>query len=437
VTTFAQCPRAWHFRWVRGFKEPPSLAQQRGNHVHKGAEHTLNNRGDILDNEWGRYVESMVPHLPIGQKDILVEKKIWIDTAPGLPRWLGYIDLIDNSRTISEYLRITDHKTTSNFRYAKTPKELLEDTQLMSYARWCFVTGFEEEFIEVGHLYIKTAKKTPKKPKVKPVYITVDQGHVASIWERDLVLVEEMVRAAEIENTDLLEAKGTETGYCKKYRGCPHRSRCGLQGSVSLFGNGKGNGKGTEIMTSFLQRMKDKKAKANGATKPPTGVLASDAASRTTEPDTEPEESEPTAAEQKKAAAAAKKKAAADKKAAAAKKKAAAAKKKAAAPAVEGFTLYINCAPVKDNSAEFSPTLFEDWLSPIVMELNETVSEKGLSDYRHLPYAEEKALFAVAVNESLKEMPPQMIVNSGTPGAKDALAVLIPHASLVVRSFHG
>lgn len=104
-----------------------------------------------------------------------------------------------------------------------------------------------------------------------------------------------------------------------------------------------------------------------------------------------------------------------------------------------GFTLYIDCIPTKDTeNSGLEPTLFEDWITPIVLSMNEIVlKEKNLPHYQLLPYAEEKAMFSIAVNESAERLPPMMVLNSGTPGAKDALGVLIPHASKVVRALRG
>jgi hypothetical protein len=92
--------------------------------------------------------------------------------------------------------------------------------------------------------------------------------------------------------------------------------------------------------------------------------------------------------------------------------------------------------PVKDvgDDAEFS--LFEDWITPVVTQLNQEVQQgKGLPDYRLLPYSEEKAMFAAGLSAVVSSLPSVMIVNTGTPGAKDALGVLIPHASRVIRAF--
>ena len=207
-------------------------------------------------------------------------------------------------------------------------------------------------------------------------------------------------------------------------------------------------------MGNFLARLKAKKqgtkapastngsngseVKAKAANVPkidkPEGVLADDAPSRETPVKTEEEIAAEVALEkaQKNAEKARKKAAAAAKKAT----KKTTAKKKT--PTREGLHLFIDCMQIKDlnNNTGLDPTLFEDWIGPIVENLNaETLEHKKLPDYRLLPYAEEKAAFATAITARIDNLPQYMIVNTGTPGAKDALGVLIPHAVEIVKGF--
>ena len=467
VDTYTACPRAWHFGWPRGFKTPPTAAMQRGTHIHSAAEFTVKHNGTLPTNQYAPYAEAMLPFLPIGQPKVLVEQPIRLETGPGLPPWIGYIDLLDDSRTLSPYLRITDHKTSSDFRYAKTPAELAENTQVISYAKYVFDSGHDEELVQVGHLYVHTkGDALPKRslPKVLPVFTEVGRAQVEQVWARDLGTIEEMVRAAEVENTDLLEPRGTSNGQCQKYGGCPHRARCGISASPKI-GTKREKEPGT-MSNNFLARMQAAAAaKAGGtpseaasvpqavakpvtpppaapqAAKPATGVLPPDAPSRTTpikakvapveapavDPRQEIIDKWPDADAEQAAAAPAP-----------AKRPIGRPRKEKALTSDQGFVLFIDCMPVKDTGGD-TTTMFEDWINPIRLTLNdEAMKAKNLPDYRLLPFAEEKALFAIAVNEQVGGgMPAALIVNSSSPGARDALDVLIPHARLVVRGLRG
>jgi len=105
----------------------------------------------------------------------------------------------------------------------------------------------------------------------------------------------------------------------------------------------------------------------------------------------------------------------------------------------KSFALYIDCMPTKDLDAEMEPTLFEDWVQPLVMTLNEeAMKASNLPDYRLLPFSQEKVALSLAINEAItKSMPSAIVILSSSPTAKDALGVLIPHARQVVRGLRG
>lgn len=516
VESWNACPRKWHFEKVRGFKEPPTAAQQRGTAIHAVAEYAVNHAGAMPDSPYVPFGQAMLPYLPIGQPRVLAEYKMNLATAPGLPPWFGVIDLVDDSRSMSKYLRITDHKTSSDFRYAKTPEELRENTQVACYAKWVYETGHDEEFVEVGHLYIHTKGDTiPKRkpPRILPVYTLVDQPQVERVWARDLLSVEAMVQATSIANTDLLEPRGTSNGTCTKYGGCPHRQRCGIRENAPS--NRKLTKDQPATMSAFLAKITAAKAAnpalaaaaaAANASKPaeaasapatapkappaaaaapaagavagpakgiaaalaakaqaaraaaPTGIMPPDAASRVTpvkakgtvappppadeggEEGDDVDHAVPTGAaeggdpEPVTAPAPEKRPVGRPKKGSTV----------SVAPGTlsafatrSGFALYVDCMPVKDTSGTGS-MMFEDWVAPIIASLNEEVqTTKSLADYRMLPFSEEKTLFALAINAAISSMPPALVVNSSASRARDALDVLIPHASLVVRGLRG
>lgn len=537
VQAWTACPRAWHFRWVRGFKEPPTLAQQRGTLIHSLAENVVVSRGAALesqdfqknlDGKWNNphapYALALLEHVPYREERILAERKFMLDTAPGLPPWMGFIDLIDDTRTRRQNLSIGDYKTTSDLRYAKTPAELQEDPQMTSYGRYIYDAGHDEPEVDVGHFYVHVKSDGPPKrslPKTLPVFTTITPEIIAVSWDRDLLKVEAMVRAAEHDKTDTLEPLGTSNGQCSKYGGCPHRARCGITSQPFSFKSKTPTSPQTPkdpTKMNFLDTLKAK-AKTNGVTpgtaaapapatkttnpapaaaaKPAAsgflgalkkaeagagatqtgfqGVLAPDAAPRVTStekipdkaPDTAPQtdengddidHAEPTGASEVGAAAEAAREEAAAKK----KGRPAGSKNKpktedepktdaylegtakrgtvGAAPNTRpatraGFALYIDCYPAKELGREQMPVLFEDWIAPLRAALNERVMEaSNLPDYRLLAYAQEKVAISEAVHGAMAQgMPAALVVSASSPGARDVLDVLIPHATLVVR----
>ena len=216
VTTFERCQRLWWFQKIAGFRLPQSKAMKLGTDVHSAIEHYLI-YGRIRDDEFAKFIVSLKSHLPAPNDNCLVELPIKLLTIGSLP-WLGYVDLIEYE---ASPMRVRDYKTTSDFRYAKTPDELSRNTQLISYAEWCYQEGYVGE-IELGHTYVHTKRKTPT---VKPVNVIVDREHVRSEWNKKLAVVEKMIVVAEC--TEATDVKPTVTA-CGMYGGCEQKARCGV-----------------------------------------------------------------------------------------------------------------------------------------------------------------------------------------------------------------
>jgi hypothetical protein len=467
---YLRCKRYWYFGWRDRIERPTTEPQQRGKDIHKETEHYLLT-GEFRDSEYTEaklnyrpYVESLAPHLPPPKsEELIIEQRIWMPTIPGV-HWLGFIDI---GYSGGEMLQIKDIKSTSNFRYNKTPEELSENIQLLSYARWAYEELDYRLPIEIGHYYVKTTKgKVPKKPKVKPVSCVVDRDHVSSRWDALLPVVEEM-RVVSETVTSAHDLPPTVSA-CGMYDGCPFQAKCGITASdffASAFGNK--NKKGKDKMSSFLSKLKKAKSSV------PEGIVSDDAAPR----ETTGEEAEKIRAQaeekaQKAAAAKAKKE---EKKAKAAAAKAKKAKKEAEAAEAEaeneadseteptettetsapktrkrksngsngsngsntkGFVLYIDCQPVKNvNDDGPPPTLFEDWFATVAEKMNAIAAEsnEGLASYWGLGFADQKALLTHVVEQACEKLPTAMIASSSSLGARDALSLLIPHAHHVIR----
>ncbi len=513
VGLFERCNRWWWWEKVAGHRLPPSPAMLRGTGIHSSIEHYLLH-GNMLDNEWKKYVVAAKPHLPEPGSNMLLEQKIVLDTGySGVP-WIGYIDLLEHNR---DPLRVRDYKTTSDFRYAKTPHELSCNTQMVSYARFCYEEGHVGQ-IELAHLYLHTRRKTPT---TKCVSALVNKDSIEKEWDQRLGTVGDMIAAATIESGEDISPNPSS---CGMYGGCPHRARCGISDSDSpLKRIGLAQGK-KETTMSFLDRLKAKQAEktgTNGQTAPPapitavpvveaapapppppvqavipTGITPPDAPARTTDVETAEAIQAAAApkatrgrkkmtAAQKAASKAARAKAVAEaaEAEAIALAKAEAAEAEAAlpapspvtdapaptpaveaapvptppsppspavqaaqqapvaaaapvpapvpAPAPAGLTLYVDCMPVKPSNSDY--TLFEDWFMAIASEIAEAAE---IVDYRLLPYAEEKAALtqAIIAAHTSNNLPKVMVVNTGSMGAKDALTVLSPYASQIIRS---
>jgi RecB family exonuclease len=427
---FKRCQRYWYYGWIEKVERPTTPAQQRGTDIHAESEHYFK-KGTVRDSSYTEaslnyrpYVEALIPYLPTPGPEVLVEQRIDMDTGLGVS-WIGFIDIAWEEESWNGII-VRDIKSTSDFRYAKTPSELMGNIQAVSYAKWLFDVTEHDGDIDVGLIYVKTEKKVVRKnPKTKLVRVGAEDGfdraHIEDVWGQEMDVVAQMKVAALADSANELPPT---TSACGMFGGCPFGNRCGL--TIGDFMPARAKKGNTTMGNKFLKGLKDK-SKSNGATATPVpaGTLPPDAPTRETpvaEAKTEPpEESKETKAE------APKKKRGRPK---------GSSKKKAATTG--GFVLYIDCMPTKDTGSEIEPTLFEDWFGTLTQEMNEQVlEEKNLPSYLLLPYSEEKALVALTVQQAVDNLPPALVVTSGTPGAKDALGALVPHATSVIRAMRG
>ncbi len=132
----------------------------------------------------------------------------------------GAVDLIDLRDP--ECPVITDYKTLSDMKYARTEYELAEDPQMLAYGRW--VLGFTQApKVKLRHIVIPTRGAA----RGVPAAIEVDAQHVESRWQTYLPVLDEMDLIRQAPDACLVPADGYQNGECDAYGGCFHRVRCG------------------------------------------------------------------------------------------------------------------------------------------------------------------------------------------------------------------
>jgi hypothetical protein len=237
-----KCKRKWYYKKVCKIEEPGTPAQRRGKQVHSAIEHFLGT-GEVAPPaeteanlsvalatvdpaDLVEFVSIAAPFMPRDEPHE-VEREVLLYTFVHGPLWVGYIDLRYPGK------RIVDHKTTSDFRYCKTPEELRDDTQMNSYARFEYEQGAKGD-IELAHLYLRTRGKK----LANYVSAMTSKDHVDEIWARDMAAVAEMSQI--IQQLGVTEDHGDDvepnTDSCGAYGGCYFRNRCGIGDfSISSF----------------------------------------------------------------------------------------------------------------------------------------------------------------------------------------------------------
>jgi len=217
ITKYLACPTQWWWEKIAGFREPPTEAMLRGSRLHKA---------------WERYlIDGTIPEDPIAVATLehlpapgsvprdLVESRV--DQTEGLPvPLIGYIDLIE--APTSGHRRVTDHKTTSDFKWCRAPEELATDAQALVYGAE-YLRRYPGEGVTFRHVYARTSGR----PETTVREVALSPDWIAEYYEK--VVTETSHEMAKYAVMDVREVPYKTTA-CDRYRGCPHKGRCLLVG---------------------------------------------------------------------------------------------------------------------------------------------------------------------------------------------------------------
>ena len=160
--------------------------------------------------------------LPDPGKDLAlhVEERVQIENDLLPVPIIGFADLIEE---FSGEIRITDHKTTSNFKYCKSPDELRTDPQAIIYGAHCF-NEYDPPSgsIAFRHVYYNT-----KSPGARETEIRMSDEEVCKGLEG---LTETVIEMAETANQIAGDVKANPEA-CGDWGGCPFRARCAKAGN--------------------------------------------------------------------------------------------------------------------------------------------------------------------------------------------------------------
>lgn len=230
ATTDTGCNRKWFFDKVLRFpREPPTKNQELGTEIHRQIEHYLKNNENVLGN-WAREALRFLPQprsdglsveyaledlgfriagVPvIGAIDIVNDTGMWLDNE-GIPHSLQ-----------EDEIEISDHKSTSNIAYAKTPAELLVDVQMVGYAKAATLIKPSVQNIRISHNNIGTKVKGARK-----ITALMSRAEMTSRFEGHLVpTVAKMKEAAKLK---IVEDLAPNLKACHSYnKPCPYLRDC-------------------------------------------------------------------------------------------------------------------------------------------------------------------------------------------------------------------
>lgn len=234
ITAYEECPRRWFNGYVLGEREPASTAMQRGTDIHSSIEQYLKT-GVVPPGPYEAMVRSAIPHLPApGKSTVRVEEWIELPTYEGGPLLVGKFDSIDaDDGHPLQFPLVVDCKTTSDFKWAKSPAQLADNIQLGAYAAYLLANTdkfpglLRTDAVRLRHVYIRTKGAHNSMP----VEVVVDAEAIADRWERTKAIVREMAAWAQayldgrVKTADDLPPN---TNSCELYGGCFYRPKCGF-----------------------------------------------------------------------------------------------------------------------------------------------------------------------------------------------------------------
>ena len=131
--TVTQCPRKWGLKYIAKMSEPQKGSAQLGEKCHKQAEDYLLS-GTLPDQTTleGQIITSGLHHLPMPPLPAEDVERKFTFTSPGGIVYSGRGDF--RYRVMDAETVIADHKTTSDFKWAKSEETLRKDPQAIIYA---------------------------------------------------------------------------------------------------------------------------------------------------------------------------------------------------------------------------------------------------------------------------------------------------------------
>ena len=259
ANTAKQCLRLWGFRYLDKIRSPPTPGQAKGTALHEIGENWLRDGLIPPPGDIGVRFLAGIHHLPKPSPDLLVEHAFLFED--GDVHWRGFIDCVDPT---GDVLTVTDHKSTKNFYWAKSPEDLMSDTQSTIYAK-AIMAMFGVDTIEARWVYYLMEGQ----PASKKVSITLTKDHVEKEYRGLKILGNELLRLKKTNESGLDIPTKYPKAACKAFGGCDFGEICAA----------KKEGQDMSDLLSRLKKMKDNGVElgtqaAAAAINPPTTVEA-------------------------------------------------------------------------------------------------------------------------------------------------------------------
>ena len=238
ISKFRSCRRAYAFEYVEKIRPPSSPKQQFGTDVHAYLEQWISKSTLPGNDPAGELAKLAITKqlIPTPDPRLLVEDEFvypWneeVDVG-------GFIDLTIPPEMDEDCIpTITDYKTTSDLRWAKTPEQLEQDEQTILYSIRGMIK-FNTPVVRCRWVYMSAT--APKSGNRKPngtkecsiMFDSRDEMFRLKLKRMDED-IQEMARIRKLHIKGLSLPPSPES--CGAYGGCFHRVTCNLTPSETL-----------------------------------------------------------------------------------------------------------------------------------------------------------------------------------------------------------
>lgn len=212
IRKYKRCPRAWWYEYgPLQDKSPPKPAAALGSKVHDILEKYLLEGTEPPDTKPGRIASCGLDKLP-DPSGLSIEESITLPLSEN-SKILCRIDMLG-----TDQFYIGDHKTTSDFKWAKTRGELNTDIQLLTYA---FAAYYEDkpQTVDAELIYYRTRGL----PVSMSVSTSLSWDQIEKNWQ-DLGEIAEEMAPKKTDPTG--ETCTGNANACGDYGGCYHAEKC-------------------------------------------------------------------------------------------------------------------------------------------------------------------------------------------------------------------